>query len=434
MTRVFEALQRKQDRRNNEESRDPLAAETGAPEDEPDSEAARTEFELPSVIGSPVPSRLNEGANEKKIAPASDPGAGDEPGRSPITSDRHPPTIGSPVNGSINARARGQRDNNSASGNAFNETAPPDQPPLNDSAQAEGNRAASRVVEDIRRRQAETQKLREEASYQAVARASREIPVERLNVSRLHQRLIILTEPTAPECEQYRTLRTQLFHAAEKRQTQVVVITSALAGEGKTSTALNLALAVAQSKESRVLVMDGDLRRPNIATYLGMRPKVGLSEVLRGEIEALDSIVCLEEPELYALPVKREAQNPTELLSSERLTETFRELRDYFDFILVDSPPVMPFADSRLLANHSDAVILVVRAEKAPYETVEKAVEALPGGRILGVVLNGAEHIGETDYYEYYYSYTQRERRRGALLGKLTSRVRQSWLGRKMKL
>jgi len=94
----------------------------------------------------------------------------------------------------------------------------------------------------------------------------------------------------------------------------------------------------------------------------------------------------------------------------------------------------LPFADSRLLSNHSDAVILVIRAEKAPYETVEKAVEILPSGRVLGVVLNGAERIIETDYYDYYYNYTQREQSRGALLGKLTSRVRDTWLGRKMKL
>lgn len=406
MTRVFEALRREQERKKKETSRDPLAAETGAPPDAPqdmpddapktDSEAAAAEFELPSVIGSPVPPRSNEGI----VAPAlgASNGVGEKTAGEPA--NHH----AAPTNGQINSPVNGSHANN------------------------------SRVVEDIRSRQTETQRLREELSFQAVTRTSREIPVEHLVTSRLHQRLIVLTEPTAAECEQYRMLRTQLFHAAEKRQTQVVVITSALAGEGKTSTTLNLALAVAQSKESRVLVIDGDLRRPNVASYLGMRPKLGLSEVLKGEIEPLDSIVCLDEPELYVLPISRESSNPTELLSSERFAETIKELRDYFDFILIDSPPVMPFADSRLLSNHSDAVILVVRAGKAHYETVEKAAEALPSGRILGVVLNDAQHIRETDYYDYYYSYTQREQRRGVLLGKLSSRVRESWLGRKLKL
>ncbi|MCG3163336.1 MAG: hypothetical protein JMDDDDMK_04730 [Acidobacteria bacterium] len=421
MTRVFEALQREQERKKNAASRDPLAAETSAPGDalgeapKTDSEIAATEFELPSVIGAPVAPHSNEGM----ILPAAGKAAGE--GKADVTNG-HAASISVPVAAPIS--------NNSANGKAFTEAAPANRLPH----QPVENQSASRVVGDIRNRQTETQRLREELSLHAVARASREIPVERLVQSRLHQRLIVLTEPTAPECEQYRTLRTQLFHAAEKRQTQVVVVTSALAGEGKTSTALNLALAVAQSKESRVLVIDGDLRRPNIASYLGMRPKLGLSEVLKGEVETLDPIVCLDEPELYVLPISREAANPTELLSSERFAETVKELRDYFDFILIDSPPVMPFADARLLSNIADAVILVVRAEKAPYETVEKAVEVLPSGRILGVVLNDAQHIRETDYYDYYYSYTQREQRRRTLLGKLSGRVRDSWLGRKMKL
>jgi len=452
MTRVFEALKREQKRKKEEAGRDPLAAESDAPQDVPpnvapnapedtpktDSEAAAVEFELPLVIGSPVAPRPNEGIIPPVLGVSN--GAGEKaPGE---TATRHAP----PVNGPINALANGSGARDSVVGNAPNEIAPLNPPPSQvpfpatasatapATAPATANQAAPRVVEDIRSRQTETQRLREELSLQAAARTAREIPVERLVPSRLHQRLIVLTEPSAAECEQYRTLRTQLFHAAEKKQTQVVVITSALAGEGKTSTALNLALAVAQSKESRVLVVDGDLRRPNIATYLGMKTKAGLSEVLMGKIEALDPIICLEEPELYVLPISREAANPTELLSSERFAETIRELRDYFDFILIDSPPVLPFADSRLLSNHSDAVILVVRAEKAPYETVEKAVEILPSGRIMGVVLNDAQHIRETGYYDYYYSYTQREQRRHTLLGKLSSRLRESWLGRKMKL
>jgi len=406
MTRVFEALKREQESRKKQKGRDPLAAETGAPEEArgTDTEADADEFELPSVIGTPIARRSNEGV----VAPA--PGAGNDAGNV----------------ARIIARLIGEE---SYAGETTNHHAAPINAPI------EGLGAnISVVVEDIRSRQTERQRRREEPALQTATRPSREIPVERLVESRLHQRLILLTEPTAPECEQYRTLRARLFHAAEKRETQVVVITSALAGEGKTSTALNLALAIAQSKGNRVLVIDGDLRRPNIASYLGMRPKAGLSEVLKGEIDALDSIICVEEPELYVLPVSHQATNPTELLSGERFAEAVSELRDYFDFILIDSPPVLPFADSRLLSNHSDAVILVIRPEKAPYQTVEKAVEILPSGRILGVVLNVAGRVRETDYYDYHYNYTQREQSRGALLGKLSSRVRESWLGRKMKL
>jgi capsular exopolysaccharide synthesis family protein len=382
MTRVFEALRREQESRKKTAIRDPLAAETGAPGEAPEAETGAAEFEESPLIGSPTGPRSNEGM----VFPAINLGNGVE--------DR-------PIGAAQSAKRRVARSNGHG------------------------------AKENSQRPQPETQQRQEEKT---VARPAREIQVERLVPSRLHQRLILLTEPSRAECEQYRTLRTQLFHAAEKKQTQVVVITSALAGEGKTATALNLALAIAQSKEHRALVVDGDLRRPNIASYLGLRSRVGFNEVLADEVGALDAIVCLDDPELYVLPVNREAANPTELLSSERLVETIRELREYFDFIIVDSPPVAPFADARLLANLADAVILVVRAGMAPYETVEKAIDALPAGRVMGVALNGAEHIRETDYYDYYYSYAQREQRRGALLGKLSGRIRQSWLGRKMKL
>jgi capsular exopolysaccharide synthesis family protein len=394
MSRVFEALRREQDRKKRAANRDPLAFERGSPGEIPDAdaEAVREEFELPLVIGSPTPPRSNEGM----IYPSN-----------------------------------GQLANNFAAELAHNEIA------LARHSSTQGQ-APAPAKSQIANGPKENGRVAQPETRPPVARSPREIPVERLVQARLHQRLILLTEPAAPECEQYRTLRTQLFHAAEKKRTQVVVITSALAGEGKTATALNLALAIAQSKEHRALVIDGDLRRPNVASYLGLlaraSDRIGFGEVLTGKADALGSIVCLDDLELYVLPVSAVAANPTELLSSERLAETIGELREYFDFIIVDSPPVMPFADARLLANHSDAVIVVVRAEMAAYETVEKAIDALPAGRILGVVLNGAQRAGETDYYDYYYSYAQREQRRGLLFGKLSSRIRDSWLGRKMKL
>ena len=183
-----------------------------------------------------------------------------------------------------------------------------------------------------------------------------------------------------------------------------------------------------------MLVIDGDLRRPSVAAYLGFRPKSGFEDVLEGKCEPLDAIVCLDAHELYALPVNTVSANPTELLSSERLEMLVRELSEYFDFILIDSPPVMPFADARLLANHSDAVVLGVRAGMAPYETVEKAIDVLPAGRILGVVLNGAEHMSSADYYDYYYNYARRDERRRSVWEKIKRRIVASWLGKRMNL
>lgn len=233
------------------------------------------------------------------------------------------------------------------------------------------------------------------------------LKVERVTVAGVHDRLIMLTEPDAAECEQFRTLRTQLFHAAESRVLGTITVVSALAGEGKTSTLLNLALAIAQSKEKRVLVIDGDLRRPSVAGYLGLRPAVGLGQVLSGSAGLQQAVIRIQGSEMYLLPVTGESSNPTELLSSERLAAVIAELRESFDFILIDSPPVMPFADARLLANHSDGVILIVRAGVTPWETIDKAIEILPAGKMLGVVLNGADSRHDAGYYDYYYKYAR---------------------------
>jgi capsular exopolysaccharide synthesis family protein len=367
MSRVFEALQRQLQNENNSiEHRDPLASKVGTP-----------------AIGSPEEPRSNEGA----IIPAGSPPDGEPAGvftSPPFPDPAHP----QPANG------QAKIDFTPEIG------APPPQ-----------------------------------WKRPALAQLPREVYVMEFDQTRVHPRLVLLTDPYAAECEQFRTLRTELFHAAETRRTQIVTVSSAVADEGKTSTLLNLALSIAQSKERRILVIEGDLRRPSFSSYLAIKPEVGLNDVLSGERDLFSSICCLQIPgqipeqipgglELYVLPVTKEAKNPTEMLSSERLGEMLAQLREYFDFILLDSPPVIPFADSRLLANHSDAVVLVIRAGVAPYETVEKAIEALARGRILGIVLNGAEHMRESGYYDYYYYYARRKEEPLTIREKITNRLR----------
>jgi protein-tyrosine kinase len=378
MTKVYEALKRQEQiGKNKNESRDPLAAQTGAPDIALDTDEPG--IDLNPVIGKPLDSRGTNHSNSHSSTT-------DAAAYRTLKQTRaYAPAIDLPQDEYLK--------------------------------QQNENRYKQNGVEEV--------------SF--AERQPREILCERISPKKLHPRLILVTEPHAQECEQYRTLRTQLFHAAEKNRTQVIVVTSALAGEGKTSTVLNLALAIAQSKEKRILLIDGDLRRPNVASFLGLQPKLGLGETLRGEHDVLQSILCLEGEELYLLPVSQEAENPTELLSSERFGEMLARLREYFDFILLDSPPVMPFADSRLLANHADAVILVIRAGMAPYETVEKAIDALPRDRILGVVLNGAEHLKEAGYYDYYYKHTRREQKPSTISEKVKTMFRRSMIGRKMK-
>ena len=423
MSKVYEALLRQQQiEKNGETARDPLAMETGSPdglEKNGHENVEPANFELPSVIGTPVGPLSNEGALFSTFNHHS---FNDAPATKPTPTAR-PSDLVSPQAPVPNGKAVEHR-----------RPAPADSRVV-----AEKRKQAPPV---IRHPEPETPHVETPADLPETVIAppttsepqkrQHEVPVEPVLQSKLHARLIMLTTPQAPECEQYRTLRTQLFHAAERKKTQVVTVTSTLAGEGKTSTVINLALAIAQS-EKRVLLIDGDLRRPNVATYLGTRAKAGFGEALAGKGNPLDLLFTIEGHELYLLAVSRESSNPTELLSSERLAEMITDLRQYFDFILIDSPPVLPFADARLLANHADAVMLVVRAGMASYETVEKAIEALPAGKMLGVVLNDAELTEEAGYYDYYYNYAQRSHHR-SWWQKLLRPIRNSNLGRKLKL
>lgn len=427
MSKVYEALLRQQQiEKNGETARDPLAVETGSPdglEKNGHENAEPANFELPSVIGTPVGPRSNEGAlfstfNHHSFNDASTTKPTPAARQSDLVSPQAPVPNGkaaehrrpAPADSRVVAEKRKQA------------------PPVIRHPEPEIPHPDSQSTE----LEPEPPTANSQLPTPAPPKRQHEVPVEPVLQSKLHARLIMLTTPQAPECEQYRTLRTQLFHAAERKKTQVVTVTSTLAGEGKTSTVINLALAIAQS-EKRVLLIDGDLRRPNVATYLGTRAKAGFGEALAGKGNPLDLLFTIEGHELYLLAVSRESSNPTELLSSERLAEMITDLRQYFDFILIDSPPVLPFADARLLANHADAVMLVVRAGMASYETVEKAIEALPAGKMLGVVLNDAELTEEAGYYDYYYNYAQRTHHR-SWWQKLLRPIRNSNLGRKLKL
>lgn len=368
MGRVLDALQRQQE--DGEIAGDPLAAHIGEPNAAPDQGGMNGLSAL--RIGTPAAPRSNEGATLAFLLDAE---------RAEAASPHHTAHAETPLTQAGN----GTLTNGSKAADliAFGKSAP---------------QARSRGTG-----------LRETVEPPVTNVAS-------LDTSRLHTRLVLFTDPQAPGCEQYRTLRTQVFHAAERQATQIIVLTSAIAGEGKTSTVLNLAWAIAQSKEKRVLVIDCDLRRPSISAYLGLRDGLGLSEIINEGHDVLAGIVRIAGESLYVLASNREELQPTELLSRERVGEVLDELRQYFDYILIDAPPVVPFADTRLLANHADAIIMVVRAGMAGHNTIERAIEALPANRILGVVLNGADEISEAGYYGYYdygYNYSRYKTRRG---------------------
>jgi len=224
-------------------------------------------------------------------------------------------------------------------------------------------------------------------------------------------RLVAFSQPRSLACEQYRVLRTKLIHAAQKDSVQVIVITSASIEEGKTTTSINLAQIMAQNKDSRTLLIEADLRRAQICQKLGLNARLprGLTGVLRGQCEPEDAIIKLEPYRLYILPVENHPDNPAELLTSRQMGQVLNKLRAYFDFILIDTPPLIPVTDPNVVINLADGFILVIRANVTPYRLVESALSRIGSGNVLGVVLNGADTIAPAGY-SYYYRYAERDR------------------------
>ena len=238
-----------------------------------------------------------------------------------------------------------------------------------------------------------------------------ELPALEVSAARVEPHLIAITEPHSPHAEQYRSLRTRVLHAGERRRLQSVVVTSAGVMEGKTITALNLAWLLAQTDGVRALLVDGDLRHPCAADYLSLDAPVGLSEVLAGEAALQETIVRLDPAGLYLLPGGGTSDDAAELLSGPKFSAVLAELRHQFDYIIIDAPPLAVFTDATVLINRADGALVVVRANKTKFSTLDHVLEPLPRERLLGVVLNGADdQLGESDYYYQRRYYRQEEK------------------------
>ncbi|HJR07935.1 MAG TPA: CpsD/CapB family tyrosine-protein kinase, partial [Pyrinomonadaceae bacterium] len=181
-----------------------------------------------------------------------------------------------------------------------------------------------------------------------------EFPTLEISHARVEPHLIAITDPRSPHAEQYRALRTRILHAGERRNVQAIVVSSAGVMEGKTVTALNLAWLLAQTDGVRALLIDGDLRRPCAAEYLGIDAPTGLSEVLAGEATLEESILRLEPAGLHILPGGTVRDNVAEILSGPKFSKLLAELRRMFDYIIIDAPPLGIFTDATVLIGRAD--------------------------------------------------------------------------------
>lgn len=206
------------------------------------------------------------------------------------------------------------------------------------------------------------------------------------------RRVVSLTAPASAAAEQYRSLYYRLERMRELRPLKVVALTSAMPGEGKTVTTVNLALAAARANvDRRILLLDADLRRGQVSRVLGIKSKPGLAELLAGEVEVRDVVRRFASTRLAVLPAGETPDDPAGVLASTRMKQLLKSVRDNFDEVYVDLPPTLPFADAPILGHQADGVVMVVRAHVTPLKAVNLAVEQLGGAALLGCVLNGAE-------------------------------------------
>src|SRR5689334_7842404 len=229
---------------------------------------------------------------------------------------------------------------------------------------------------------------------------------ERLD-ARLTEKIVVDHSMNPTSREQYRRLAAVLHDAHNTTGLRVIMVASAVAGEGKTLTASNLALTFSESYQKRVLLIDADLRRPSLHTVFRLDTALGLGDGLLsgGETKMLVRQVS---PRLAVLPAGRPSSDPMAGLTSERMRRLIEEAKQSFDWVILDTPPVMLLPDSHLLASMVEGAVLVVRAGSTPHDMVKRAADAIGRQRILGVVLNRAEVLGRHEDHYQYYGYSDR--------------------------
>jgi capsular exopolysaccharide synthesis family protein len=222
-------------------------------------------------------------------------------------------------------------------------------------------------------------------------------------------RLVCLTDPGSLGAEKFRVLGLRLRHLRDQRKLKRIVVTGTAPEEGKSLIASNLALNQARSKVLKTLLIDGDFRRPTVAKRFGVGTLLpGLSECLRGERQLSEVVYKMEGTGLHLLPAGRAPENPLELMQSGRLSEYLDQLGTVFDWIIIDTPPLFPLADTTFWMKMSDGVLFVVREGVTERKTLQRAVETLDRATLLGVVVNSCSDGGADQKY-YYSRYGQDE-------------------------
>jgi len=215
-------------------------------------------------------------------------------------------------------------------------------------------------------------------------------------------RLVSLTDKNGLAAEKFRFLAVRLRQMRQSRAIQKLLITSTIPEEGKSMVSANIALTLARKKSQTVLLLEGDLRRPVLAREFGVKTNPGLCEWLLSGTTPLPVIYNLEQTGLCFLPAGHPPENPLELMQSNRLAELLTQLAASFDWIVIDSPPVLPLGDTSVWMRLAEGILLVAREGTTQKRQLLRGLEALDQSKLLGTVLNSCHAADHDNYYQHY--------------------------------
>jgi capsular exopolysaccharide synthesis family protein len=256
------------------------------------------------------------------------------------------------------------------------------------------------------------EKVQKKPEYQYVVRKTENTTVD--------EHVVSFHDPMSPVGEQYKILRTNVQSLKYAKNYKTFVITSSIEGEGKTITSLNLAISMAQDlNNKKILLIDADLRKGKVAKYLGIKGQHGLAELLKGEGDLNNMFLHIGVENLTILPAGKTPKNPSELLSSNKMEKILADLKRKFDYIFIDTPPVLPLTDACILSQYVDGVIIAIQAGRTQKNVVKQAETRLYQSRAntLGYVMTKIDyHLPNYLYryinkYDNYYHYAYKNKK-----------------------
>lgn len=229
-------------------------------------------------------------------------------------------------------------------------------------------------------------------------------PMTATGITVVNPLLVTVNDPHTQAAEEYRKLKSVIVNLTKEGSfLNMLMVTSSIGGEGKSLTALNLALSLAQEFDHTVLLVDADIRKPSIHNYLGIENSAGLTDCLLNEIDVKDALIRTGIGKLSFLPAGRSVPNPAEVFNSQRMRDFFLEMKNRYQdrYIIIDTPPVLPFAETRTLSSIVDGIVLVAKEGLVTLHNIKETMEYIKGAPMLGIVYNEAATEFKYDRYQY---------------------------------